>query len=78
MPVKHDLLQDLGVTKDAVSKRRSEDGHLDQLFMDYKVIDTEVVEAEANNAVGVADEVLNKLKAKRLLVKDKIAARLSL
>ena len=62
MPVKHDLLQDLGLTKEAISKFRSENPHLNQLFVQYGEKDAEVVEAEANDAIGVADDVLRKLK----------------
>ena len=73
MPVKHDLLQDLGLTKEAVSKFRSENAHLNQLFIQYSEKDAEVVEAEANDAIGIPDDVLKKLKEQRLLIKDKIA-----
>ncbi|MBW0235969.1 MULTISPECIES: YdcH family protein [Pseudomonas] len=77
MPVKHDLLQDLGLTKEAVSQSRSADPHLDKLFVQYNEKDAEVVEAEANDAIGVPDDVLRKLKEQRLQIKDKIAQRLS-
>ena len=77
MPVKHDLLQDLGLTKDAVSKFRSENPHLNQLFVQYGEKDAEVVEAEANDAIGVPDGVLRTLKEQRLQIKDKIAQILS-
>ncbi|HBP46606.1 MULTISPECIES: YdcH family protein [Pseudomonas] len=77
MPVKHDLLQDLGLTKEAVSKFRSENPHLNQLFVQYGEKDAEVVEAEANDAIGVPDDVLRTLKEQRLQIKDKIAQILS-
>ena len=77
MPVKHDLLQDLGLTKEAVSKCRSENAHLNQLFIQYNEKDAEVVEAEALEAIGVSDEVLKKLKEQRLLITDKIAKLLN-
>ncbi|VVN52261.1 hypothetical protein PS685_00896 [Pseudomonas fluorescens] len=77
MPVKHDLLQDLGLTKEAVSKFRSENPHLNQLFVQYGEKDAEVVEAEANDAIGVPDNVLRTLKEQRLQIKDKIAQILS-
>ena len=77
MPVKHDLLQDLGLTKDAVSKFRSENPHLNQLFVQYGEKDAEVVDAEANDAIGVPDDVLRTLKEQRLQIKDKIAQILS-
>ena len=77
MPVKHDLLQDLGLTKEAVSKFRSENPHLNQQFVQYGEKDAEVVEAEANDAIGVPDDVLRTLKEQRLQIKDKIAQILS-
>ena len=77
MPVKHDLLQDLGLTKEAVSKFRSENPHLNQLFVQYGEKDAEVVDAEANDAIGVPDDVLRTLKEHRLQIKDKIAQILS-
>ena len=77
MPVKHDLLQDLGLTKEAVSKFRSENPHLNQLFVQYGEKDAEVVEAEANDAIGVPDDALRALKEQRLQIKDKIAQSLS-
>ena len=77
MPVKHDLLQDLGLTKEAVSKFRSENPHLNQLFVQYVEKDAEVVEAEANDAIGVPDDALRALKEQRLQIKDKIAQILS-
>jgi len=77
MPVKHDLLQDLGLTKEAVSKFRSENPHLNQLFVQYGEKDAEVVEAEANDAIGVPDDALRALNEQRLQIKDKIAQILS-
>ena len=77
MPVKHDLLQDLGLTKEAVSKFRSENPHLNQLFVQYDEKVADVVEAEANYAIGVPDDALRVLKEQRLQIKDKIAQILS-
>ncbi len=73
MSVKHDLLQDLGISKENASERRKQDHHLDALFRKYDQADQDVVKAEANDAIGVSDEQLLKLKEKRLLVKDEIA-----
>ena len=72
MPVKHDLLQDLGLTKEAVSKFRSENPHLNQLFVQYGEKDAEVVEAEANDAIGVPDDVLRTLKEQHLQHPSKV------
>ncbi|WP_421522918.1 DUF465 domain-containing protein [Pseudomonas yamanorum] len=70
MPVKHDLYQDLGLSKEAVDGRRAKDPHLNALFDKYKTVDELVLSAE--KAAGSDDE-LKKLKEKRLLVKDEIA-----
>jgi hypothetical protein len=70
MPVKHDLYQDLGLSKDEVDGRRAKNPHLNALFDKYKTVDELVVNAE--KAAG-SDEELKKLKEKRLLVKDEIA-----
>jgi len=75
MPVKHDLFQDLGVAKDEVEALKNKDPHLAALIAKYTLADQEVVKAEANNAIGVSDETLNKLKETRLTVKDEIAER---
>jgi hypothetical protein len=77
MPVKHDLLQDLKITKEEITQRRSTDDRLSQLLDSYNSIDAEVVDAESGSAGNVADEKLKKLKEKRLQVKDKIAQRLT-
>lgn len=73
MPVKHDLFQDLGVAKDEVEALKNKDPHLAALIAKYTLADQKVVEAEANNAIGVSDETLNELKATRLKVKDEVA-----
>ncbi|MGR3889417.1 DUF465 domain-containing protein [Pseudomonas sp. 1152_12] len=73
MPVKHDLFQDLGLSKQDVDERRAENPHLNALFDKYKTVDDLVVTAE--KAAG-SDEELKKLKEKRLLVKDEIVQQL--
>jgi len=70
MPVKHDLYQDLGLSKEVVDGRRAENPHLNALLDKYITFDELVVSAE--KAAG-SDEELKKLKEKRLLVKDEIA-----
>ena len=70
MPVKHDLYQDLGLSKEEVDGRRAKNPHLNALFDKYKTVDELVLSAE--KAAGSDDE-LKKLKEKRLLVKDEIA-----
>jgi uncharacterized protein YdcH (DUF465 family) len=69
MPVKHDLYQDLGLSKEEVDGCRAKNPRLNALFDKYNTVDEQVVSAE--KASG-SDEVLKTLKEKRLLVKDKI------
>ncbi len=73
MPVKHDLYQDLGWSKEAVHERRAGDKRLDTLLTQYDDADKEVLKAEAASA---SDEDVEKLKKKRLLVKDRIVEQL--
>jgi len=77
MPVKHNLLKDLNITKEEITKRRDADDKLSQLLESYNSIDAEVVDAESGSAGNVTDEQLRKLKEKRLHVKDKIVKRLT-
>lgn len=77
MPVKHDLLQDLKLTKDEIQQKRTADPHLDALIIKYLQADADVVKAEtANSDVPNDDDTLKKLKATRLEVKDKIVQQL--
>lgn len=73
MPVKHDLYQDLRCSSEDIQKRRAGDSRLDSLLHQYDSADKEVVNFEAS---GGSDEALEKLKKKRLLVKDKIVNQL--
>ena len=73
MPVKHDLYQDLGWSKEAVHERRAGDKRLDSLLTQYDDADKEVLKAESASA---SDEDVEKLKKKRLLVKDRIVEQL--
>ena len=73
MPVKHDLYQDLGLSKDVIHERRASDKRLDSLLTQYDDADKEVLKAEAASA---SDDDVEKLKKKRLLVKDKIVEQL--
>ncbi len=73
MPVKHDLYQDLGLSKKVVHERRASDKRLDSLLTQYDAADGEVLKAESASA---SDEDVEKLKKKRLLVKDKIVEQL--
>lgn len=73
MPVKHDLYQDLGLSKEVVHERRASDKRLDSLLTQYDAADDEVLRAESEKA---DDTVVEVLKKKRLLIKDEIAGRL--
>ena len=73
MPVKHDLYQDLGLSKEVVHERRASDKRLDSLLTQYDAADGEVLKAESASA---SDEDVEKLKKKRLLIKDDIVAKL--
>ncbi|WP_426135151.1 DUF465 domain-containing protein [Pseudomonas sp. PWP3-1b2] len=73
MPVKHDLYQDLGLSKDDVHKRRADDKRLDSLLTQYDAADADVLKAESASA---SDEDVEKLKKKRLLIKDKVVEQL--
>ena len=73
MPVKHDLYQDLGLSKEDVHKRKAQDNRLDSLLTQYDDADAKVLKAEKASA---SDEEVENLKKKRLSIKDEIAQRL--
>lgn len=73
MPLKHDLYQDLGLSKEDVHKRRAQDNRLDSLLTQYDDADAKVLKAEKASA---SDEEVENLKKKRLSIKDEIAQRL--
>ncbi|UMZ09664.1 DUF465 domain-containing protein [Pseudomonas sp. MPFS] len=74
MPVTHDLYQDLSCSKEDIQQRRAQDPHLNALFDKYTSIDDQVLEAEA---AAAADDVVRKLKERRLLIKDEICDKLT-
>ncbi|KAE9646044.1 YdcH family protein [Pseudomonas sp. PB106] len=76
MPVTHDLLQDLKLTKEEIQQKRTEDPHLDALINKYSQADADVVKAETATSDAPSDDTLKKLKEKRLQVKDKIVEQL--
>lgn len=73
MPVKHDLYQDLGFSKEVVHERRVSDKRLDSLLTQYDDADKEVLKAESASA---SDKDVERLKKQRLLIKDDIVAKL--
>ncbi|MGW8461278.1 MULTISPECIES: YdcH family protein [Pseudomonas] len=76
MPVPHDLFQDLKVSKEEIQQKRTKDPLLDSLINKYSQADAEVVKAETASSDAPSDDVLKKLKEKRLQVKDKIVQQL--
>ncbi|WP_433886401.1 YdcH family protein [Pseudomonas vranovensis] len=73
MPVKHDLLADLNLTKDQFLEKKQSDPRLSQLHEDYNRKDAEVVDAENKSA---ADDTVTRLRKERLKIKDEIVAHL--
>ncbi|MGH8465718.1 MAG: YdcH family protein [Pseudomonas sp.] len=73
MPVKHDLLADLNMTRDAFDAKKKTDPRLSELSDKYKAIDAQVVAAEESSA---ADDQVTQLRKKRLQIKDEIVAHL--
>ncbi|MGH8381104.1 YdcH family protein [Pseudomonas sp.] len=71
MPVKHDLLADLNMTRDAFDAKKKTDARLSDLHDKYNAIDTEVLKAESSSA---SDDQITHLRKKRLLIKDEIVA----
>ncbi|TDF77675.1 YdcH family protein [Pseudomonas sp. H9] len=71
MPAKHDLLADLGITKDAFDAKKKSDSRLSELCDKYNTIDAEVLKAESSSA---SDDEITVLRKKRLLIKDEIVA----
>ena len=72
--MKHDLYQDLGLSKEDVHKRKAQDNRLDSLLTQYDDADAKVLKAEKASA---SDEEVENLKKKRLSIKDEIAQRLA-
>lgn len=74
MPVKHDLLADLQLTREAFEDHKKKDPRLGSLHAHYLSKDSEVVEAERD---GSPDDKVTKLRKERLLIKDQIVAHLN-
>ena len=73
MPVKHNLFEDLKLTREEVDTRRRSDDRLSKLLDDYDAIDADVLKAES---AAAPDDEVKKLKEKRLLAKDRIVQQL--
>lgn len=71
MPVKHDLLADLNMTRDAFDAHKKTDARLSTLHEQYNAKDAEVVEAENASA---DDARVTLLRKERLKIKDDIVA----
>lgn len=76
MPVKHDLNQDIGIDARELEQRKRDDRKLVRLIDDYESADLKLVELGSNAGLEVSDEDLHRLKAERLLAKDRIVQRL--
>ncbi|MGA4637061.1 hypothetical protein ACPA5B_24610 [Pseudomonas solani] len=76
MPVKHDLSQDIGIDARELEQRKRDDRKLVRLIDDYESADLKLVELGSNAGLGVSDEDMHKLKAERLMAKDRIVQRL--
>lgn len=76
MPVSHDLCQDLNCKEDHIKQKRAENPRFDSLIQKYSQVDAEVVDAEKPSSPALPAEVLETLKKKRLLLKDKIMAHM--
>ncbi|MEG1038550.1 MAG: YdcH family protein [Pseudomonas sp.] len=73
MPVKHDLLADLNITKGELDTMKKTDSRLSELHDKYNAIDAEVLKAESSSA---SDDQVTLLRKKRLLIKDEIVTHL--
>ena len=76
MPVPHNLYEDLRWTKEEIQKKSANDPLLSSLLAKYSEADADVVKAETATSDAPSDDVLKKLKEKRLHVKDKIVEQL--
>lgn len=76
MPVKHDLSQDIGIDARELEQRKRDDRKLVRLIDDYESADLKLVELGSSAGLGVSDEAMHRLKAERLLAKDRIVQRL--
>lgn len=73
MPVKHDLLADLNLSKEAFEAKKKSDSRLSQLHEKYDAIDARVLEAEKS---GASDDQVTHLRKERLHIKDEIVQHL--
>ena len=76
MPVPHNLYEDLRWTKEEIQKKSANDPLLSSLLTKYSEADADVVKAETATSDAPSDDVLKRLKEKRLQVKDKIVEQL--
>lgn len=77
MVASHDLCQDLGISPEDFSQRRTKNPKLDKLVGEYDEIDQRTVDAEVKNPNTVPDSELNALKEQRLVIKDRIMQQLN-
>ncbi len=74
--VPHELHEEFPEAADTLHQLKINDAHFSRLANEYHTLNREVHRIETNVAPA-ADEVLEDLKKKRLLLKDQIAAMLA-
>lgn len=74
--VPHELAEEFPEHRDAIHRLKMSDGHFARLFDDYHEINREIHRHEANGG-DIADEALEDMKKKRLMLKDELFGMLS-
>jgi len=73
---RHDLNTDFPEFKERIHELKMTDGHFKRLFDEYDELDKDVHRIESG-AEQTTDEVLNNLRAKRVVLKDELYERIS-
>ncbi len=72
---KHDLLHEFPEHKEKIHNLKVSDHHFRKLFDEYHEVDHDVHRVETGAEI-TKDEVLNEMRKKRVLLKDKLYAYL--
>jgi len=72
---KHGLIHELPEYKDQIHKLKMKDNHFAKLFEEYHELDHEVLRVE-EGIENTSDDYLEKLKKKRLMLKDQLFSML--
>ncbi len=72
---KHNLIHELPEYKDQIHKLKMTDNHFAKLFEEYHELDHEVLRVE-EGIENTSDDYLEKLKKKRLMLKDQLFSML--